>query len=112
LTVGVIEGIAESTAMLVKIFSGAISDFMGRRKGLLLLGYGLAALSKPFFLWHTRLKSSLPRAFWIASERAFVEHREMPWSQMFHRPGSGGLFCLRQSMDTLGLFLAPLWPSC
>lgn len=37
LTVGVIEGIAESTAMLVKIFSGAISDFMGRRKGLLLL---------------------------------------------------------------------------
>jgi MFS family permease len=49
LTVGVIEGIAESTAMLVKIFSGAISDFMGRRKGLLLLGYGLAALSKPLF---------------------------------------------------------------
>src|SRR5690349_25145259 len=49
LTVGVIEGVAESTAMLVKIFSGAISDFIGRRKGLLLLGYGLAALTKPLF---------------------------------------------------------------
>jgi hypothetical protein len=109
LTVGVIEGIAESTAMLVKIFSGAISDFMGRRKGLLLLGYGFGCAKQTLFLWHTRLKSSLPRADRIG--RAFVEHREMPWSQMFHRPGSGGLFCLRQSMDTLGLFLA-LWPSC
>lgn len=46
LTVGVIEGIAEATAMVVKVFSGAISDFIGRRKGLLLVGYGMAALSK------------------------------------------------------------------
>src|SRR5688500_10186993 len=49
LSVGVIEVIAEATAMLTKIFSGAISDFIGRRKGLLLMGYGLAALSKPLF---------------------------------------------------------------
>src|SRR5689334_20546457 len=49
LTVGVIEGIAEATAMVVKVFSGAVSDFIGRRKGLLLVGYGMAALSKPLF---------------------------------------------------------------
>jgi hypothetical protein len=49
LTVGVIEGLAEATALLVKIFSGAISDAIGRRKALLLLGYGVAALTKPLF---------------------------------------------------------------
>ncbi|HDR8923393.1 TPA: MFS transporter, partial [Burkholderia vietnamiensis] len=46
---GVLEGLAEATAMIVKVFSGAISDWLGRRKGLLLLGYGLAALTKPLF---------------------------------------------------------------
>src|SRR5258707_1867234 len=46
---GVLEGAAEATALIVKVFSGAISDYLGRRKGLLLLGYGLAALSKPLF---------------------------------------------------------------
>lgn len=49
LTVGLIEGIAEATTLIVKVFSGAISDFIGRRKGLLLLGYGLAALTRPLF---------------------------------------------------------------
>ncbi len=39
---GVLEGLAEATTMIVKVFSGAISDWLGRRKGLLLLGYGLA----------------------------------------------------------------------
>src|SRR6266702_8120101 len=46
---GVLEGAAEATALIVKVFSGSISDYLGRRKGLLLLGYGLAALSKPLF---------------------------------------------------------------
>lgn len=49
MAVGVIEGIAEATAAIAKIFSGAISDWMGRRKPLLLLGYGVAALTKPLF---------------------------------------------------------------
>jgi len=49
LTLGLIEGVAEATALLVKIFSGSLSDYFGRRKGLLLLGYGLGALSKPLF---------------------------------------------------------------
>src|ERR1700741_2930587 len=49
LTVGFIEGIAEATASITKIFSGALSDWLGRRKLLAALGYGLAALTKPLF---------------------------------------------------------------
>src|SRR5436309_14619275 len=49
LVVGVIEGVAESATLIVKVFSGVISDRIGNRKGLVALGYGLAAASKPFF---------------------------------------------------------------
>lgn len=49
LTVGIIEGIAEATAAITKVFSGALSDRIGRRKELAALGYGLAALTKPIF---------------------------------------------------------------
>jgi len=48
-TVGIIEGIAEATAAIVKIFSGAISDWLGKRKLLAVIGYGLAAFTKPVF---------------------------------------------------------------
>src|SRR3989339_1137649 len=47
LQVGLIEGLAEATALIVKVFSGALSDFLGKRKGLALFGYALGALSKP-----------------------------------------------------------------
>ena len=49
LTVGVIEGVAEATAAITKVFSGAISDWVGKRKFLTVIGYGLAALTKPIF---------------------------------------------------------------
>src|SRR5262249_39145974 len=48
-TVGIVEGVAEATAAITKVFSGALSDYLGRRKFLLVLGYGLAALTKPVF---------------------------------------------------------------
>ncbi len=48
LLVGVIEGVAESTTMVVKVFSGALSDYLGKRKALAVFGYGLGAISKPF----------------------------------------------------------------
>ena len=48
-TVGLIEGIAESTAAITKVFSGALSDWLGKRKLLAVLGYGLAARTKPMF---------------------------------------------------------------
>ena len=47
--VGVIEGLAESTALIVKVFSGALSDYLGKRKGLAVFGYALGALTKPLF---------------------------------------------------------------
>ena len=49
LGVGIIEGTAEATASIMKLFSGALSDWVGRRKPLVLLGYGLAAVTKPLF---------------------------------------------------------------
>lgn len=49
LTVGIIEGIAESTASITKVFSGALSDWLGKRKLQAALGYGLAAFTKPVF---------------------------------------------------------------
>lgn len=48
-TIGLIEGIAEATAAITKVFSGAISDYMGKRKLLAGIGYGLAAVTKPIF---------------------------------------------------------------
>ncbi|MGH8741976.1 MAG: MFS transporter, partial [Burkholderiales bacterium] len=47
--VGLVEGIAEATAAIVKVLSGALSDRLRRRKPLVVLGYGLAMLSKPLF---------------------------------------------------------------
>ncbi|SAL87336.1 MFS transporter [Caballeronia choica] len=49
MTVGLIEGIAEATTPLVKMFSGTVSDYLGNRKWLAVIGYGLGALSKPLF---------------------------------------------------------------
>jgi Na+/melibiose symporter-like transporter len=62
LTVGIIEGIAEATASIVKLFSGALSDWLGKRKVLAVAGYGLAAMTKPIF----PLASTIG---WIAAAR-------------------------------------------
>jgi len=64
--VGLIDGIAEATASISKVFSGYISDRIGRRKPLILLGYGLGALSKPFFA----LAGSAPRWYRLRPARA------------------------------------------
>ncbi len=67
-TVGVIEGIAEATAAITKIFSGALSDWLGRRKLLAVLGYGLAALSKPVFPLASTVEWLMAaRFFWMKS---------------------------------------------
>lgn len=49
IVIGLIEGMAEATALIIKVFSGVLSDYLGKRKGLALLGYGMGALSKPLF---------------------------------------------------------------
>ncbi|AYC32946.1 MFS transporter [Pseudomonas cavernae] len=109
LTVGLIEGVAEATALIVKVFSGAISDFIGRRKGLLLLGYGLAALTKPLFplaasaemVFSARFLDRIGKGIRGAPRDALVADVAPPAIR-------GACFGLRQSMDTVGAFLGPI----
>ncbi|KAB0612733.1 MFS transporter [Castellaniella defragrans] len=108
LAVGVIEGVAEATALIVKVFSGAISDFLGRRKGLLLAGYGLAALSKPLFplahsvgmVFAARFIDRIGKGIRGAPRDALVADVTPPDIR-------GAAFGLRQSMDTVGAVLGP-----
>jgi MFS family permease len=109
LAVGFIEGIAEGTASIAKLFSGAISDRMGRRKPLILLGYGLAAFSKPLF----PLAGSVA---WVLAAR-FADRlgkgirgapRDALIADLTSEADRGSAFGLRQSLDTVGAFLAPL----
>ncbi|KYG21377.1 MFS transporter [Bradyrhizobium sp. AT1] len=109
LTVGFIEGIAEATASITKIFSGALSDWLGRRKLLAALGYGLAALTKPLF-------PLAPSVGWLVAAR-FIDRvgkgiRGAPRDALIADIAPIGLrgasFGLRQSLDTIGAFVGPL----
>ena len=109
LSVGIIEGIAESTALLTKIFSGALSDYWAKRKGLVVLGYGLAAVTKPLF----PLASSLSYVFMArVIDRVGKGIRGAPRDALIgdlapvHLRGT--CYGLRQSLDTVGAFLGPL----
>ena len=109
LTVGVIEGIAEATASITKIFSGVLSDYLGKRKLLAGLGYGLAALTKPIFplapnvgwLTAARFVDRLGKGIRGAPRDALIADLS-PWELR------GASFGLRQSLDTVGAFLGPL----
>lgn len=107
--VGVIEGIAEATAMIVKIFSGALSDYFGRRKLLTLIGYGLAAFSKPLFPLAHSLSAVLAARF---ADRVGKGIRGAPrdalLSDLAPAELRGACFGLRQSMDTVGAVIGPL----
>ena len=108
-TVGLIEGIAEATASITKIFSGALSDWLGKRKMLAVIGYGLAAFTKPVF-------PLAPSVGWLVGAR-FLDRvgkgiRGAPRDALVAdiAPGDlrGASFGLRQSLDTIGAFLGPL----
>jgi MFS family permease len=109
LTVGVIEGIAEATASIVKIFSGALSDKLGKRKLLTAIGYGLAAFTKPVFPMASTIG-------WIVVAR-FIDRvgkgirgapRDALIADIAPPELRGASFGLRQSLDTVGAFLGPL----
>lgn len=108
LAVGIIEGIAEATAAISKIFSGAVSDWIGRRKPLLLLGYGLAALSKPLFPLANGVSMIIAARF---IDRIGKGIRGAPRDALIAdlTPSSlrGAAYGLRQSMDTVGAFAGP-----
>jgi len=109
LTVGLIEGAAEATALILKVFSGVLSDWWGRRKPLAILGYGLGALSKPLFALATtvglvvaaRLLDRVGKGIRGAPRDALVADLAPPGMR-------GAAFGLRQSLDTVGAFLGPL----
>ena len=109
LTVGLIEGLAEATALIVKVFSGALSDYLGRRKALAVVGYALGALTKPLFaiaptagiVLTARLLDRVGKGVRGAPRDALVADIAPPEMR-------GGAFGLRQSLDTVGAFVGPL----
>ena len=107
--VGLIDGIAESTATITKVFSGWLSDRLGRRKPLILLGYGLAACSKPLF---PIASGALPILAARFADRIGKGIRGAPRDALIadSTPAAirGRAFGLRQSMDTAGAFAGPL----
>ena len=109
LTVGIIEGIAEATASITKIFSGALSDWLGKRKLLAAFGYGLAAFTKPIFPLRA-LDRMADRGALRRSRRQGHPRRATRCARRRHRPAHlrGASFGLRQSLDTVGAFLGPL----
>ena len=107
-TVGVIEGIAEATASIVKVFSGVLSDWLGKRKLLTAIGYGLAAFTKPVF----PLASTVG---WLVAAR-FIDRigkgirgapRDALIADIAPEHLRGASFGLRQSLDTIGAFAGP-----
>ena len=108
LSVGLIERVAEATAAITKIFSGTLSDYLGKRKLLVVIGYGLAAVSKPLF----PLAAS---ADWIFTAR-FIDRiaKGIPGAPRDALIGGlapsylrGACYGLRQSLDTVGAFANP-----
>jgi MFS family permease len=109
LTVGIIEGVAEATASITKIFSGVLSDWLGKRKLLAVIGYGLAAFTKPVFpmaegaaaIIAARFVDRVGKGIRGAPRDALVADIAPPALR-------GASFGLRQSMDTVGAFAGPL----
>jgi MFS family permease len=108
-TIGVIEGVAEATAAFTKVFSGALSDYLGKRKALVVLGYALGALTKPVF----PLASSVG---WVFAAR-FIDRvgkgirgapRDALVADITPAPMRGAAYGLRQALDSVGAVIGPL----
>lgn len=108
-TVGWIEGVAEATALIVKVFSGVLSDALGKRKALAVAGYAMGALTKPVFALATGAGALVAARF---IDRVGKGLRGAPRDALLAdiTPPSirGAAFGLRQSLDTVGAFLGPL----
>jgi MFS family permease len=107
--VGLIEGVGEATASISKLFSGRVSDKLGKRKVLAVVGYGLGALSKPLFALASTSSLVLAARF---SDRVGKGIRGAPRDAMIGEMVPSGLrgaaYGLRQSLDTVGAFTGPL----
>lgn len=109
LMVGFIEGLAQSTALIVKIFSGMLSDYLGKRKWLAVTGYALGAFTKPVFalassidlVLTARLLDRVGKGIRGTPRDALVADLTPPEVR-------GAAFGLRQSLDSVGAFVGPL----
>ena len=109
LAVGIVEGVAEATALVVKVFSGALSDWLGRRKLLAVIGYAMGAMSKPLFavagstgmVLGARFLDRVGKGIRGAPRDALVADLAPPGQR-------GAAFGLRQALDTVGAFVGPL----
>jgi MFS family permease len=107
--VGLLEGTAEAIASITKVFSGTVSDWLGKRKLLTVLGYGLAAATKPLF-------ALAPTAGWVFVARGIDRvgkgirgaPRDALLAELTPAPIRGAAFGLRQALDTVGAFAGPL----
>lgn len=107
--VGMIEGMAEATALIIKVFSGTLSDYLGKRKVLAVVGYGLGAVSKPLFaiassvgmVFIARFMDRVGKGIRGAPRDALVADIAPPAVR-------GAAYGLRQSLDTVGAFTGPL----
>jgi MFS family permease len=107
--IGVLEGTAEATALIIKVFSGTLSDYLGKRKALTLVGYSVGALTKPLFAIATgveavfvaRVLDRIGKGIRGAPRDALVADIAPPHLR-------GAAFGLRQSLDTVGAFVGPL----
>ncbi|WP_421694740.1 MFS transporter [Aestuariivirga sp.] len=106
---GLLEGLAEATAQITKLFSGVLSDRWGSRKGLALLGYGMAAVVKPLFPLATTLTTVFTARF---ADRVGKGIRGAPRDALVADIAPpelrGAAFGLRQSLDTMGAVAGPL----
>jgi MFS family permease len=107
--VGIVEGVAEATALIVKVFSGVLSDYIGKRKFLAVIGYGLGALSKPLFALALTVN-------WVFAAR-FLDRigkgirgapRDALVADLAPAEIRGAAYGLRQALDTVGAFVGPL----
>jgi len=107
--VGLIDGVAEATASIAKVFSGYLSDRLRKRKALILIGYGLAAITKPLFalagspavVFGARFADRIGKGLRGAPRDALVADVTPPEIR-------GRAFGLRQSLDTVGAFAGPM----
>jgi len=109
LAVGIIEGLAESTALISKVFSGALSDYLGKRKGLALLGYSMGAFTKPVFALANGVGAVVAARFIDRVGKGIRgAPRDALLADITHPSIRGAAFGLRQSLDTVGAFAGPL----
>lgn len=110
LILGLIEGVGESVAMMMKVFSGVLSDYLGRRKELTVLGYALGALSKPLFALATS-------SYFVLAARVFDRigkgirgaPRDALVAEFVPYELRGRAYGLRQTLDTVGALIGPLF---